>query len=174
MNKRLLIRLILFFATVFPLVAVGQTSDYKVRKCFGFQRDSCPTSSNMYYKVHEESRSALFVLGQTSQTKFTIFNGRDYRVSLCYDPILGSQIGFRLLDSETGNPLYDNKDDNYATEFEFTATQSREIIIEISVPGKSGLSESSGNNEIIFVRKDTEMGCVGVLIEHMITPSKGF
>ena len=174
MDKRLLIKLMLFFATVFPLVTVGQTSAYNARKCFGYQRDSCPTSSNMYYKVHEESRSALFVLGQVSQTKFTIYNGRDYRVSICYDPILGSQIGFRLLDSESGKTLYDNKDDNYATEFEFTATQSREIIIEISVPGKSGFSETTGDEEVIFVRKDTEMGCVGVLIEHMITPSKGF
>jgi hypothetical protein len=159
---------------VYPLVTIGQTSDYKVRKCFGYQRDSCPTSSNMYYKVHEESRSALFVLGQTSQTKFTIFNGRDYRISICSDSILGSQIGLKLLDSETGNTLYDNKQDNFATEFEFTATQSREIIIEISVPGKSSLSDNDGKEDIIFVRKDTEMGCVGVLIEHMITPSKGF
>jgi hypothetical protein len=174
MDKRLLIRLVFILTLILPFIANGQSNDYKTRKCFGYQRDSCPTSSNMYYKVHEESRSALFVLGQTSRTKFTIFNGRDYRISMCFDPILGSQIGLKLLDSDTGNTLYDNKQDNFATEFEFTATQSREIIIEISVPGKSSLSDSDGNEDIIFVRKDTEMGCVGVLIEHMITPSKGF
>jgi hypothetical protein len=174
MSKGLVFRLVLVIGMVSPMISMGQTSDYKVRKCFGYQRDSCPTSSNIYYKVHEESRSALFVKGQTSQTRFTIYNGRDYRISLCSDSILGGQIAFRLIDNETGNVLYDNKEDHYATEFEFTATQSRDIIIEISVPGNSGIIEAESNQDLIFVRKDTEMGCVGVLIEHMITPSKGF
>lgn len=158
----------------FSLVTNAQTSDYQGRKCFGYQRDSCPTSSNIFYKINEESRSALFLKGQTSNTPFTIYNGRDYRISLCWDPILGSQIKFKLIDRESQNVLYDNTTDEFSTEFEFTAAQTRDILIEISIPGQSASLEALENQDIIFVRKDTEIGCVGVLIEHMITPTKGF
>lgn len=159
---------------VLPFVSSAQTHDYKVRKCYGYQRDSCPVSANVYYKLHDDSRSALFVKGQTSKTFIEIFNGRDYRISLCWDPVLGSRMGFKIIDRETDDVLYDNSTDEFATEFEFTVTQSREIVVEVAVPGESGLSKSSGNEELILVRKDREMGCVGVLVEHMITPSKGF
>lgn len=170
----LLRSLLLFGVLSIPFFTTAQTNNYKVRKCFGYERDSCKVSQNIYYKRHEESRSALFVMGQSSETFISIFNGRDYRVSLCWDPILGSRLGFKILDSETNNVLYDNSTDEFASEFEFTVTQSREIIIEITVPGESDLSRASGNEDLILVRKDREMGCVGVLVEHMITPSKGF
>ncbi|MBI9065699.1 MAG: hypothetical protein JEZ09_00325 [Salinivirgaceae bacterium] len=157
-----------------PLLGFSQTNDYTVRKCFGYQKDSCKISRNIFYKVHNESRSALFLKGQTSQTPITIYNGRDYRISLCWDHVLGNQIQFRLLDRETNDLLYDNATDEFSSDFEFTVTQTREIIIEISIPGSSSLVEAMGNDELIIVRKDTDMGCLGVLIEHMITPTKGF
>jgi hypothetical protein len=153
---------------------IAQTNDYKVRKCFGYQRDSCTKSQNLFYKVQEDSRSALFLKGQTSQTALTIYNGRDYRISLCWDLVLGSRVQFKLIDRENNAILYDNANDNYATEFEFTVTQTRDIFVEITVLGESLLAKSQGNEDIVIVRKDKEMGCVGVLIEHMITPAKGF
>jgi len=155
------------------LISFSQTNDYKVRKCFGYQRDSCSNSENIYYKTHDASRSALFLKGQTSKTPFTIYNGRDYRISLCWDPVLGNKIFFKILEAETGSVLYDNKDDEYSSDFEFTVAQTSDIIVEVTVPGSSDLAKSS-NNELIFVEKDKEMGCVGVLVEHMITPTKGF
>lgn len=170
----LLKSLLLFGIVVLPFFTSAQTNDYKVRKCFGYERDSCQKSGNIYYKRHEDSRSALFVKGQSSQTVMSIFNGRDYRISLCWDPALGSRVGFKIIDNETDNVLYDNSTDEFASEFEFTVTQSREIVIEIIIPGESDLSKAHGNEDLILVRKDREMGCVGVLVEHMITPSKGF
>lgn len=170
----LLRSLLLFGVLSVPFFGSAQSNDYKVRKCFSYERDSCSVSQNMYYKKHEDSRSALFVKGQSSQTLISIYNGRDYRISLCWDPILGSRIGFKIIDQETDNVLYDNSTDEFASEFEFTVTQSRDIIVEIQVPGESDLSRASGDEDMILVRKDREMGCVGVLVEHMITPSKGF
>jgi len=157
-----------------PFVTAAQTNDYSMRKCFGYQRDSCMRSENVYYKITEESRSALFVKGQTSRVRINIYNGRDYRVSFCHDQILGEGIIMRLIDAENGNTLYDNSEDNFATEFEFTVTQTREIFVEIEIPGNSALADAENNEDLIFVRKDTSMGCVGILVEHMITPPKGF
>lgn len=172
--QRLLKQFLLILLFSFPLLLVAQTNDYKGRKCFGYEKDSCPNSANMFYKVHQNSRSALFVKGQTSQTPLTIYNGRDYRISLCWDPILGSQVFFKLIDAQTSNVLYDNATNEYASDFEFTVAQTRDIILEIKVPGSSTLMEAKSNDEIILVQKDTDMGCLGILIEHMITPSKGF
>lgn len=152
----------------------AQKNDYSVRKCYGYQKDSCQTSTNIYYVKHEDSRSALFLKGQKSRTNFTIYNGRDYRISLCWDPILGGPIQFKLINRETNQVLYDNATDEFASEFEFTVTQRADLYIEISVPGESATNNAIGNEDIILVRKDTDVGCVGILIEYMVTPPKGF
>jgi len=103
-----------------------------------------------------------------------VFNGRDYRVSICCDDIFGGTIEFMLIDIETGTELYSNANDNYVQEFEFTVTKTRDIAIQIYVPGESILKYEGEHGTDGLTRKDNDMGCVGVLIEHMITPMKGF
>jgi hypothetical protein len=169
-----LLKVILILLVAVPFFGQAQTHDYSMRRCWGYHKDSCKTSKNIYYRVVDNSRSALFVKGQTSRIKIPIYNGRDYRISFCHDQVLGEGIEMRLIDAETESTLYDNSEDGFASEFEFTVTQSREIYIEISVPGTSRYSEAQEDADLIFVRKDTEMGCIGILVEHMITPVKGF
>ncbi len=154
--------------------AFAQSNDYRVRKCFQYERDSCPNSGNIYYKYNSESRSALFLKGQTSRFPLSIYNGRDYRISICWDFNLGNRLEFKIIDADTDNVLYDNSTDEFASEFEFTVAQSRDVYIQIKVPGTNELIKNQEAEDLIFVRKDQEMGCVGVLVEHMITPSKGF
>ncbi|HRN40875.1 MAG TPA: hypothetical protein PK649_02240 [Vicingus sp.] len=71
--------------------------------------------------------------------------------------------------------LYDNSADNYATELEFTVETTRRLTLEISIPdaGGSGKAKgvSKGKGKLM---KSSEMGCVGILIEHMTTPKQGF
>lgn len=170
-----MLKVILLLMIISPLAGLSQTNDYSMRRCWGYHKDSCAISKNIYYRVvTEESRSALFVKGQTSRIPITIYNGRDYRVSFCHDEILGGEIVMRLIDVETGDALYDNSEDGYASDFEFTVTQTRDLYVEISVPGTSRFSEAEDNEDLVLVKKDTEMGCVGILVEHMITPVKGF
>lgn len=164
----------MLFIILLPFAGMSQTNDYSMRRCWGYHKDSCPTSKNIYYRVVDDSRSALFVKGQVSRIKSIIYNGRDYRISFCHDAILGEGIIMRIIDVATENVLYDNSEDAFASAFEFTVTQTSEIYIEIEVPGSSRMSEAEGQSDLIFVRKDTEMGCIGILIEHMITPVKGF
>ncbi len=167
-------RILILILVALPFLSNAQGYNYKARKCFGYERDSCKTDTGLSYKRQENSRSALFVKGQSSKTYMKIYNGRDYRISLCWDPILGDHVLFKIIDDVSNNVLYDNSTDEFATEFEFTVTQSADIYIEVTVPGESGLSKASADDNIIIIRKDREMGCVGILIEHMITPVKGF
>ena len=165
---------VIVFISLFFVNAYSQSNDYKVRKCFNYESDSCRVSNNIYYKVHDLSRSALFLKGQTSRTPFSIYNGRDYRISLCWDPILGNHVLFKILDAEGESVLYDNAKDEFSTDFEFTVTQTSDIIIEVTAPKDRNDVGTTGSNTVFFVEKDQSMGCIGVLIEHMITPTKGF
>lgn len=149
----------------------SQTTEYKAM-CFEYHKHNCNYSENIYYKYNDASRSALFLKGQSSETRLEIFNGRDYRISLCAAEVLGKQIFFKLIDAREGRLLYDSRNDDYAWEFEFTVTQTIEIIIEITVEGTSLGEGEHGQGGII--RRDNDMGCVGVLVEYMITPKKGF
>lgn len=152
----------------------AQTNDYSKPKCFDFHRFHCKKSTNVYYKLHEASRSALFVQGQTSQIPLEITNGRDYRVSFCLDSTLGSVVHFQLVDKYEGTVLYDNTKDNMAQEFEFTVIETRSLVIKVTVPGNTKLSKNGEDGKMGIIRKNNLMGCVGILVEHMITPPKGF
>ena len=144
------------------------------QRCSKYHINHGNRSENKYYQIHKEaSRSALFVKGETSRMYLDVYNGRDYRISFTYDDVLGGPVQFKLLDRRDKVLLYDNANDEFAQEFEFTVTKTRELIIVINVPGHSVGLEQVSQERGLF-KKDTEIGCVGVLIEHMISPMKGF
>ncbi|MBV6484800.1 MAG: hypothetical protein KFKLKKLM_01315 [Flavobacteriales bacterium] len=71
--------------------------------------------------------------------------------------------------------LYDNSADNYATELEFTVETTRRLTLEISIPDAGGTGKAKGVSQGKGkLMKSSEMGCVGILIEHMTTPKQGF
>ncbi|RLD63641.1 MAG: hypothetical protein DRJ01_03260 [Bacteroidetes bacterium] len=156
---------------VLSLFSFGQNNgnDYGP-VCLDFQKNNCTYSENKYYQYNDASRSALFVKGQTSKMPLEIFNGRDYRISICNEEALGDTIEIKLIDEETEDVLYCNADNNYSKIFEFTVFESRTIFIEITVPGNTGIEKQIHG----VLPKNRKTGCVGVLIEHMITPVKGF
>lgn len=60
--------------------------------------------------------------------------------------------------------LYDNKDDGMAQEIEFTADNTKSLIIEVKVPGEA-------DEKKLMIK---EVGCVGVLVEHKKSGGLGF
>ena len=198
-----------------PIVASAQY-------CNHFHTKYCPPSESGMYSLNGQSKSALFSKGQTSELNVIVYKGQDYRISLCFDETLGSQITFKVYETKkvkvekvietktmedeyekdengelvvdewgsyvpTGNQvevinketvtvveqqknlLYDNSQDGFATELEFSVETTRRLILEVSIPGSGG----SGNTKNKLI-KSTDMGCVGVLVEHMTTPIQGF
>ncbi len=81
----------------------------------------------------------------------------------------------RIVEETQKELLYDNSADNYASELEFSVETTRRLILEISIPDAGGSGKSkgvaSGKGKMV---KSSEMGCVGILIEHMTTPKTGF
>ena len=208
-----------------PAISFGQYCNY-------FHTKYCQPSENDMFKLNGQSKSALFSKGQTSELNIIVYKGQDYRISLCMDENLGSQIQFKIYETKkvkvekvfetkteedeykpcgdcsgegmmdgetcytcegegqtaTGETievvdketkivtekrkelLYDNSQDGFSTEIEFTVESTRRLTIEVTVPGGgSGSGKSKGK-----MMKSSDMGCVGLLVEHMTTPISGF
>lgn len=163
----------LYSKILLVVVAIMATADvFAQNTCLDFHKRKCKRQDvSSSYSMSPDSRSAMFLKGQTSEFRLTIYRGKDYRITICNDEVLGDNIGMAIIDRETGEPLYNNKDFNYVRDFEFTVLMSREIKIIISVPDDSGTAKPNGD----FRAKDSaSVGCLGVLIEEMITPKKGF
>ncbi len=188
--KRILSILII---ALFVLPFSVQAQNY----CLNYHKKFCKTKKDDVFTYNGQSRSALFEGGQTSELRIVTYKGQDYRITLCADKALGD-IKFRVLETkkiavekkrqekkvedvydENGDPtgetrevvntitetvyeekvevLYDNSKDNNSMELEFTMVASKKLVLEITPSAGAG-----------------EMGCVGVLIQHMPTPKKGF
>lgn len=162
-----------FFTTsILLIVALAGSVTVSAQDCIEYHKKKCKrTQETSNYGISPDSRSALLLKGQTSEFRIVIYQGKDYRITVCNDEILGSNIQFKIIDYDTNEVLYDNKDYNYVKEFEFTVLMSRTVKIIVSVPDDSN---SAVVNNSGFRAKPTSMGCVGVLIEDMITPKKGF
>ncbi len=163
--------LIPFIFVLFSIGLSAQTHDYSKARCIDYHKHNCESSTNKYYRYNSESRSGLFHKGQKSRTLLEAFNGRDYRISICYDDVFKKPIIFRIIDKGRDEVLYDNSQDNYAKDFEFTVTSTIELWIEVEVQGESPLVK---NEQKSLIRRDSQVGCIGLLIEYMVTPRKGF
>ena len=200
--NKIIVAIVIFAA---PVASFGQY-------CNHFHEKYCMPSENEMFTPNGQSKSALFAKGQTSDLNIIVYKGQDYRISLCMDENLGSQIKFKIFETvkkkvettvettemeevldEDGEPtgeekevikketqmvvkrvkelLYDNSTDDYSTEIEFSVESTRRLTIEISVPnGGDGSSKKSKGK----LMKSSDMGCVGILVEHMPTAITGF
>jgi hypothetical protein len=63
--------------------------------------------------------------------------------------------------------LYDNTQDDLSQEVEFSITSTKRLIIQVIAPGAEHVKMKRGS-------KQMDIGCVGILIEHMSSPGLGF
>lgn len=206
---------------------------YAQNECQYYHKKACGDKDNYPMKYDSQSKSAILGKGQISEFHMVAYNGLDYRINVCAEEILGTQIQFKIYEKkrelirheeeeyveetqeattsasdveysddgysddyssedysedysdsyddaysddlstgESNKPkfrlvkelLYDNASDSYSNQLEFTADGSMSLIIEVSVPGEDNKSKL----------KIRDMGCVGVLIEHIKSRQAGF
>ena len=68
---------------------------------------------------------------------------------------------------EVEKELWKNEDHEMADAIEFTATATKRLIVEVTAPGAVNPKPKRSD-------KKFDIGCVGILIEHMPTPAMGF
>ncbi len=119
--------------------------------CTEYHQFHCLYADNSFvYSSH--SKSELYSRGQTSEIKLEIYEGEDYYVSVCANRKFGD-IRFKIMeDNDDSTLIYDNADNDYDDSVIFTNDVTRNIIIEVSVPGGTDKGK-------------TERRCVGIVIE---------
>jgi hypothetical protein len=68
---------------------------------------------------------------------------------------------------EVRKVIWDNQEHDMSNEVEFSATATKRLVVEVTAPGAVDAKPKNSN-------KAFDIGCVGILIEHMISPLIGF
>lgn len=147
---------------------------------------SAPRASDVRFKVNGQSKGASVQVGVPTELNIIIYKGQDYRISFVYDEkIIGDHVVARIIEKvrqpkaakpgakpgfeDVTKVIWDNQDHEMADAVEFTATSTKRIAVEITAPGvpedPKNAKKGGSTNDI---------GCVGILIEHMPTPVVGF
>ncbi|MFN3875874.1 MAG: hypothetical protein ACK4L7_08190 [Flavobacteriales bacterium] len=174
MNSRLKHILVSAAAAAPFAMASAQTPD-----CANYHKFNCQRAADARFSLNGQSRSAAVKVGEETELNIIVYRGQDYRISVCHDEkILGEQLAIRLVEKvrmpkpgaqnefmEAEKVLWDNTEHDMAASIEFTCTSTKRIAVEVNAPGTA---ERKGR------RADLDIGCVGILIEHMPSPSVGF
>ncbi len=134
------------------------------QKCFEYQKTGCvPPKSKFIYSVNNASVSFEFAFGEKRVIPVTLLMGKDYRVTLCGDDIFDGVIQFIIRDID-GNILYDNSTNKYKLSIEFSNKVTQKVLFELIAP------------ELNFETADSVevKGCIGMLIEDMVSVKIGF
>ena len=155
---------------------------------------SAPRSTDARFSVNGQSKGASVQVGTPTELNIIIYKGQDYRISFIYDEkIIGDHVVGRIIEKVRGpkkppagglkvqgqsekpafeditKVIWDNQDHEMANAVEFTATSTKRIAIEVTAPGVPENPKDAKRG-----RTQSDIGCVGILIEHMPTPVVGF
>lgn len=172
-------------ATAIALTALAMAQS----ECSEYYR-SAPRAADVRFSINGQSRGASVQVGVPTELNIIIYKGQDYRVSFIYDEkIVGDHVVARIIEKvrqpkkrpegqagqgksvmeDNAKVIWDNQDHEMADAVEFTATSTKRIAIEVTAPGipEDPKDKKSG-------KKMVDIGCLGILIEHMPTPNIGF
>lgn len=136
------------------------------KKCDGYVLKNCEPYDQPF-KYSGQSKNGLFELGQKSLLKISVYDGFEYRVSLCSEKNLKG-IFFRLREDNTNKTIiYDSsvEEDSYLEKM-FYVNETKNLYIEVVVPEGDTPPEEQSYKE--------RFGCVGVLLEYNKRVGMGF
>lgn len=92
MSKTISLFVFIFYLTITSIQAQSE--------CQYYHRKACENKDNESMKYDSQSKSAVLGKGQISEFHMVAYDGLDYRISICSDEILGSQIQFKIYEKK--------------------------------------------------------------------------
>ncbi len=138
-----LLKTIFIFSLLVSIPVIG------FAQCKGFTKKNCiPKLEPFTY--NGQLNSAVLNEGDVAELLLTFYGGQDYRIVVCSQKILGN-IEFKLLDTEH-NLIFYNKEHDFVPFWDFSATSTQQLIVEVIVPEQESRSSM------------VQSGCVSILI----------
>lgn len=116
---------------LFLLAALISFSFVSNAQCKQFTKKYClPTIEPFTY--NGQLNSAVLNEGDVAELLLTFYSGQSYRIMVCNQETLGT-LQFKLLDTER-NLIFDNKDHDSVTFWDFKANSTQQLIVQVIVP----------------------------------------
>ena len=136
-------------------IIVYKGQDYRISLC----HDTKVLGDNLSIRLVEKVREAKNVEEKVTE-KQAVMDANDEPTGQEKDVTRTEK---KTVYEDVRKVLWDNSEHDMANEIEFSATSSKRLIIEVMAAGAT-----DGN------KKGLDIGCVGILIEHMPSPNIGF
>jgi len=136
----------------------------KAQECFEYFRSACiPNESKFTYAENNASVSFLFSSGDMREIPFSLVNGIDYRITICADKKFEDIIKL-IIRTQEGKEIYNNSKQNFNLNLEFACKKSQDVMLELYAP-----EPNVGVSDTVYFE-----GCIGILIEEMVSVKTGF
>ncbi len=142
-----------FFQIVFVIGILASASLSANAQCKGFAKKICKLELSPY--LHDGNyHAAILTEGEEAELYKTFYSEQEYRIAVCGSDAL-PDVQFEVIDANR-NVLYDNKENNFNTAWDFKLESSQQLKILIKVPVTGDGSEDiiSGCVAIMFGFKD--------------------
>jgi hypothetical protein len=137
-------------------IIVYKGQDYRISVC----HDQRILGENLSIRLVEKVREQREVVEDVKE-KEAVLNAEGEPTGEEKDVVRSER---RKVYEDVRKVLWDNAEHDMASEVEFSATSSRRLIVEVMAPGVPDDKNKRG----------VDIGCAGILIEHMPTPNIGF
>lgn len=118
-------------------------------QCKGFAKKLCKLELQGY--IHDGNyHAAILTEGEEAELYKTFYSGQNYRLAICGSETL-PPIEFQVVDAYK-NVLFDNKDQNMTSKWDFTLESSQQLKVVVKVPVSTQKTEfpNSGCVAIMF------------------------
>ena len=146
-----IIRIIIFLCFWFLPVPLALAQDCSTYHEVG----DCIMDRNKEYKIYSQSRSAVISATDTIEFNIVFYGQKDYICSFCTHQKF-YPVNFRLLEPDTREVLYDNKDDNYIESLGVGFDVTKTLIIQVNVLARKAKPEEIKGY----------LSCIGLLLQY--------
>lgn len=129
---------VLKYSVVMLMVAVVFTVTNVSAQCKNFTMKKCMPGLAPF--LHNgQLNSTTLSPGESAEMQMTFYSGQEYRLLICGQEILGT-ISFKVSDMDKKS-LFDSREHNNATSWDFKMTSTQQIVIEVIVPNAKSTND---------------------------------
>ena len=144
-------RIIYITSILFIFLFINKSSS---AQCMEFSKFECMSELEPYI-YNGQYNAVTLAEGDVAELNLTFYSGQDYRIFVCCQDML-KKVEFKLYDIER-NLIYTSADHNYTEIWDFIASSTQQLIIEVIVHKTStGANLQSGCVSIIVGFKESE------------------